>query len=190
VALLWVAGALGSAGLARWFRRLPIQDARPLPRTVYSSFVVFVVLLACVGGALLLRTPNIFPLLLGPAASAVIGSAFLGSAAYFLYGLWFPLWGAVRAPLWGFLAYDLVLIAPLVARVGVVDSAHRPALMLNIAVLVFSGALAVYYLLIARATRVWSPRPAQAERQATPLKTVVTATRKTASLVRAALSGE
>jgi len=62
--------------------------------------------------------------------------------------------------------------------------------MLNIAALVFSGAVAVYYLLIARATRVWSPRPAQAERQVAPLKTVVTATRKTASLVRAALSGE
>jgi hypothetical protein len=177
--------ALLSAGLARWLRRFPIQDTHPLPRPVFGSFVVFVLLLAFVGGALLLRTPNIFPLPLGPAAAAVIGSAFLGSAAYFRYGLRFPVWGAVRAPLWGFLAYDLVLIAPLVARVGLVDTAHRPALLLNIAVLVFSGAVAVYYLLLARATRVWSPRPAQNGRQASGLEEPGAVARKTASLVRA-----
>jgi len=96
-ALLCLPVALVSAGLARWFRRLPIQDTPPLPRTVYGSFVVFVVSLACVGGALALRTPNVFPLPLGPAVSALIGSAFLGSAASFLYGLRFPLWGNARA---------------------------------------------------------------------------------------------
>jgi hypothetical protein len=66
---------------------------------------------------------------------------------------------------------------PLAARLGAVDAAHRPALVVNITVLVVSGALAVYYLLLARATRVWSLRvwslrPAQKERQAAPLEEV------------------
>jgi len=182
IALLWVGGAVVSAGLALWFRRFRLQDAQPLPRPGWFSFMVFVLLLAFVGGALLLRTPNIFPLPLGPAAAAVIGSAFLGSTAYFLYSLKFPRWRTACAPLWGFLAYDLVLIVPLVSRLGSVDAAHRPALMINVAVLVVSGALAVYYLLLAPATRVWSPRvcsprvcsprPAQKARQAAPLEEV------------------
>jgi hypothetical protein len=183
-----VVGALVSAGLAFWFRRFRIRDAQPLPRLVNRSFVVFILLLAFVGCALLLRAPNIFPLSLGPAAAALIGSAFLGSTAYFLYSLRFPIWRNACAQLWGFLAYDLALIVPLVSRMRVVDAAHLPALMMNIAVLVFSGALAICYLLIVRATRVWSLRPAA--RVAAPLKSVGAARRKTASLVKAALSGE
>jgi hypothetical protein len=156
IALVWVVEAVTSIGLALWFRRFCVRGAQPLPRPVYLSFVLFALLLAFVGGSLLLRKPNIFPLPLGPAAAALIGSAFLGSTAYFLYSLRFPLWRHACAPLWGFLAYDLVLIAPLVSRLGSVDAAHRPALMINVAVLVVSGVLAVYYLLIARRTRIWS----------------------------------
>ena len=193
VGVLWVVGALVSAGLAFWFRRFRIQDAQPLPRLVNRSFVVFVLLLAFVGCALLLRAPNIFPLPLGPAAVALIGSAFLGSTAYFLYSLRFPIWRNACAQLWGFLAYDLALIVPLVSRMGVVDAAHRPALMMNIAVLVFSGALAICYLLIVPATRVWalrSARVARVARVAAPWKSVGAATRKTTSLVKAAPSGK
>ncbi len=182
VVFLWMSGALVSTGLAFWFRRFRIQDTHPLPRLVSRSFVVFVLLLAFVGGALLLRTPNIFPLPLGPAAAALIGSAFLGSTAYFLYSLRFPIWRNACAQLWGFLAYDLVLILPLASRLGSVDAAHRPALIMNVAVLVVSGALAVYYLLIARTTRVWSLYPTQVNQQ--PLKTAVAMARKTASQVR------
>ncbi|HEY7023275.1 MAG TPA: hypothetical protein VH349_19300 [Ktedonobacterales bacterium] len=182
-AFLWMGGALVSVGLAFWFRRFPLQDTQPLPRTVSRSFVVFVLLLAFVGGALLLRTPNIFPLPLGPGAAAVIGSAFLGSTAYFLYSLRFPLWRNACAPLWGFLAYDLALIVPLVSHLSVVDAAHRLALIINIAVLIFSGGLAICYLLIVRATRVWSLYPAQVNQQ--PLKIAVATVRKTVSQVRA-----
>src|SRR5262249_4307087 len=151
IALLWIGGALVSAGLAFYFRRYRIQGAQPLPRAVSVSYRVFVLLLAFVGGALLLRTPNVFPLPLAPAASALIGSAFLGSTAYFLYSLSFPLWRNACAQLWGFLAYDLALIVPLASRLGAVDTAHRPAMMLNVAVLVFSGSLAICFLLIVRA---------------------------------------
>jgi hypothetical protein len=148
-----------------------------------------VLLLAFVGGALLLRTPNVFPLPLAPAASALIGSAFLGSTAYFLYSLRFALWRNACAQLWGFLAYDLALIVPLASRLGVVDAAHRPALVINVAVLVFSGALAICFLLIVRATRVWKLPMAQAHRRAgEPVKRVAARARKSASLVWATLS--
>jgi hypothetical protein len=189
IALLWVCGALVSVGLAFYFRRYRIQNAQPLPRTVSVSFGVFALLLAFVGGALLLRTPNIFPLPLVPAASALIGSAFLGSSSYFLYSLRFPLWRNACAQLWGFLAYDLALIVPLASRLGSIDTAHRPAMMMNVAVLVFSGSLAICFLLIVRATRVWSLHQVRKARKAAPLKTIGAATRKTVSLVRATLSG-
>jgi hypothetical protein len=179
-ALLWVIGALVSAGLAFWFRRFRMRDTLALPGLVYRSFSAFVLLLAFVGGALLLRAPNIFPMPLGPAAAALIGSAFLGSTAYFLYSLRYPIWRNACAQLWGFLAYDLALIVPLMLRMGVADAAHRPALMLNIAVLVFSGALAMRYLLIVRPTRVWSARQTRDKRQVTSLKAVAATAQKTA----------
>jgi hypothetical protein len=189
IALLWFGGAVVSFGLAFYFRRYRIHNAQALPRTVSISFGVFVALLAFVGGALLLRTPNIFPLPLVPAASALIGSAFLGSTAYFLYSLRFPTWRNACAQLWGFLAYDLALIVPLASRLGAVDTAHRPAMMLNVAVLVFSGSLAICFLLIVRATRVWKLPVAQANQRAgVHVKRVAASARRTASLVRAALS--
>jgi hypothetical protein len=128
---------------------------------VRLSFTGFVLLLGLVGSAVLLRMPNVFPLTLGPASAALVGCSFLGSATYFLYSLIIPVWGNAYAQLWGFLAYDLVLIVPFVLRLGSIDGAHLPALLVNIAVLVYSGALAVYYLLIAKATRVLAPHTAQ-----------------------------
>jgi hypothetical protein len=189
-ALVCGAAALFSAGLALWSRRIAIRDAQPLPRFAAVAFVVYVLLLGFVGGALLLRRPNVFPLPLGPAAAALVGSAFLGSTAYFLYSLARPFWRNACSQLWGFLAYDLVLILPLISRIGVVDAAHRPALLLNIAVLVFSGVLAIYFLLIAPATRVWSGSPARNISEAAPLKAMGVAKRKTASVVRARLAAK
>jgi hypothetical protein len=157
-ALFCTGAAVLSAGAARWFRRFPITDVRPLPLAVRRSFGGFVLLLGFVSSAVLLRLPNVFPLTLGPASAALVGCSFLGSAVYFLYSLTFPVWSSAYAQFWGFLAYDLVLIVPFVLRLGSIDGAHLPALLVNIAVLVYSGALAVYYLLIAKATHALGPR--------------------------------
>jgi hypothetical protein len=102
----------------------------------------------------LLHMPNLFPLTLGPVSAALVGCSFLGSAVFFLYSLTFPAWSNAYTQLWGFLAYDLVLIVPFVLRLGSIDGAHLPALLVNLAVLVYSGALAIFYLLINKATRV------------------------------------
>jgi hypothetical protein len=157
-ALLCIGAAAISAGTTLWLRRYLVRDGQPLHQAVRRSFATFALLLGVVGTAVLLRVPNVFPLTLGPASAALVGCSFLGSAAYFLYGLTFPVWSNAYAQLWGFLAYDLVLIVPFVLRLGIIDSAHLPALLINLAVLVYSGALAVYYLLIAKATRLLVPR--------------------------------
>jgi hypothetical protein len=166
--LLCAVAAVASASLALWLRRFPALDVRPLSRPVYASFAVFVLLLALVGGAVLLRMPDVFPMTLAPANAALVGCSFLGSAAYFLYSLARPIWHNAYAQLWGFLAYDLVLIVPFALRLGTVDDAHLPALLVNTAVLVYSGALAVYYLLISRTTRIWAWHTSQAGRKAAP----------------------
>jgi hypothetical protein len=153
-ALLCTGAAVLSAGTTLWFRRFLVRDGRPLHQTVRLSFTAFALMLGVVGAAVLLGMPNVFPLALGPASSALVGCSFLGSAVYFLYSLTFPVWSNAHAQLWGFLAYDLVLIVPFLLRLGSIDSAHLPALLVNLAVLVYSGALAIYYLVIAKATRV------------------------------------
>lgn len=153
-----VGAAVLSASAARWFRRFPMRDARPVHHSVRLSFAGYVLLLGVVGSAVLLRVPRVFPLTLGPASAALIGCSFLGSAVYFLYSLSCPVWSNAYAQLWSFLAYDLVLIVPFVLLLGSVDGAHLPALLVNIAVLVYSGIFAVHYLLIAKATRVVGSR--------------------------------
>jgi hypothetical protein len=154
VELLCVVAACISAGIALWFRRFRIRDRQPLPRLVQIAFVVFVLLLAVVGLAMQFGLSFSYYVALGPAAAALVGSSFLGSAAYFLCSLVLPVWGNARAQLWGFLAYDLVLLAPLASRLSSVDAAHWSALVVYVAVLVLSGMLAIYYLLIAPAMRV------------------------------------
>ncbi len=124
-----------------------------MPLPVRVSFGVFVVVLLLVGSALLLQVPNVFAWPLNPMSSALVGCFFLGSACYFLYGLIFPRWHTACGQLWSFLAYDLVLIVPFLLRAATVSSAQLPSLIVNTIILVYSAALALYYLLIKQETR-------------------------------------
>ena len=56
----------------------------------------------------------------------------------------------------GFLAYDLVLIAPFLMHFATVDPVLRNNLVVYVTVLVYSGGLAAYYLFVERRTRVGS----------------------------------
>jgi hypothetical protein len=85
----------------------------------------------------------------------VIGLMFLGAATYFAYGLLRPSWANAAGQLAGFLAYDLVLIGPFLSRLPTVAPEHRAGLTIYIAVVSYSGLLAIYYLFIHPATRVW-----------------------------------
>lgn len=159
--LLCSVAAIVSMVIFLRFRRFPIEDTRPTPLPVRISFGVFVVVLLLVGGALLLRVPNVFAWTLTPVSSALLDCFFLGSASYFLYGLLLPRWQNARGQLWSFLAYDLVLIVPYLLHLAAVKSAQLPSFIVNAVILVYSAALAIYYLLIKKETRIQFSRARQ-----------------------------
>jgi hypothetical protein len=144
--------ALASGATFFWSRRLLLTDPRSTPVLVKISFGIFVTALLLAGGALILHTP-IFPWDLNPDSSVIFGCIFLGDAFYFLYALLRPRWGNALGQLLSFLAYDLVLIVPFVLLFNTVKPDRIFGLIVYIAVLVYSGTLAVYYLFINRQTR-------------------------------------
>ena len=146
---------LTSGAAFLWSRRLPLTDPRPTPALVKVSFGIFIASLFLAGGALVLHLP-VFPWDLNPDSSVVFGCIFLGDAFYFLYGLFRPRWGNAFGQLLSFLAYDLVLIVPFVLLFDTVKPERMFNLVVYTAVLVYSGGLAVYYLLIDPQTRFGS----------------------------------
>ena len=78
----------------------------------------------------------------------IFGFIYLGAAVYFLYGFVQPRWSNAAGQLIGFLAYDIVLIGPFVDRFDEVTGRQLLSLIIYSAVLVFSGALAFYYLFV------------------------------------------
>ena len=150
--------ALVSAVAFLWSRRLPLHDPRPTPRFLLFSFGLFTVILILAGGALIFRVPTIFPWPLNPDSSVLFGCIFLGDAFYFFYGLLVPRWQNAYGQLLSFLAYDLVLIFPFFGLFSSVKPEHRLSLILYVAVLLYSGLLAIYYLLLNNKTRGWQAR--------------------------------
>lgn len=151
--LVSVLMALASGASFLWSRKLPLHDSRPTPPLVKISFGIFITALFLAGGALILRMP-IFPWALNPDSSVIFGCIFLGDAFYFLYGLFRPSWHNALGQLLSFLAYDLVLIVPFIGLLNTVESGRMVNLIVYIAVLVYSGGLAVYYLFINSQTRI------------------------------------
>ena len=133
-------------------RRQAIVDPRPLPPLIRLSFGLFAATLIVVGSALL-GGAAVFPWPLQAPAGAIFGWTFLGAATYFLDGVIRPRWHNARGQLLGFLAYDLVLIGPFLAHLGNVLPAHRLSLIVYLAVLGYSGGLAIYYLWLHPPTR-------------------------------------
>jgi hypothetical protein len=157
-ALVCAAGALVSLLLVLWFRRYPLQDNRPMPLPVRVSFGVFVAVLVLAGVGILLRLPNVFGWRLHPTTAALLSWFFLGAACYFLYGLLHTGWQNACGQLWAFLAYDLVLIVPYLLHFAHVHPEQLPSLLINTLVLVYSAALAIYYLLVKPSIRSWRER--------------------------------
>jgi hypothetical protein len=123
-----------------------------------GSFAAFTAILTAVGIALIFRTDGVMPWPLDPDTSVIIGWIFVGNASYFLYGAVRARWDAARAQLWSFLAYDIVLLGPLLLHYRDAPPDLRTNVIVYSAILVYSGALAVYYLLLNRRTRGWGPR--------------------------------
>jgi len=138
-----------------WSRKYEVRDIRPLPGLIKISFIVFFIVLILTGFNLVRQAPVVFPWPLKPESSVIFGWIFLGAATYFATALSDPKWHSARGQLLGFLAYDLILIGPFLGHLNVVKDEHRLSLIIYIAVLVYSGALAVYYLFINKMTRSW-----------------------------------
>src|SRR5579859_4101856 len=152
-ALVFGLAAAGSAGAFLFAWHIPWADPRPMPQPVRLSFATFAVILTGAGVALLLHA-SIFPWQLGLETSVMFGLIFLGAATYFIYGALDPHWGNAVGQLAGFLAYDLVLLAPFSERFSTARGGSLISLIIYVAFLVYSGMLASYYLFAANATRI------------------------------------
>lgn len=100
------------AAIGLWARRVPVRDARLLPRWVRVVFVGFCAILVPAGIALLFQADRVFPWDISPENSTVAGVAFLSAAALFAVIVARPLWIFGEMALASFLAYDLVLAVP------------------------------------------------------------------------------
>jgi hypothetical protein len=152
-ALAFGLAAAGSAGAFLFARQIPWADPRSMPQPVRLSFGVFAMVLVGAGGALLLHV-SIFPWQLGQETSVMFGLIFLGAATYFICGVLDPHWGNAVGQLAGFLAYDLVLLAPYIERFSTAQGGSLISLIIYVAFLVYSGTLASYYLFASKATRI------------------------------------
>ena len=84
----------------------------------------------------------------------MFGLTFLGAATYFIYGTLDPHWSNAVGQLAGFLAYDVVLLAPFTERFSTARGGSLVSLIIYVAFLVYSGTLASYYLFASNATRI------------------------------------
>lgn len=140
-------------------QRQPWLDTRRMPTILRVAFVGFAVALVLVAVQLIRQSPGIFPWPLAAGSSVMYGFIFLGAAVYFIVGVIEARWASATGQLIGFLAYDLVLIIPFVQRFGSVPAEHRTSLIVYTAVLVVSGVLALWYLLLAPSTRLGGSGP-------------------------------
>jgi hypothetical protein len=145
--------AAGSAGAFLFAWQIPWADPRSMPQPVRLSFSAFAVVLIGAGVALLLHA-NIFPWRLGSETSVMFGLIFLGAATYFICGALDRHWGNAVGQLAGFLAYDLVLLAPFFEHFNIAQGGSLVSLIIYIVFLVYSGTLASYYLFASNATRI------------------------------------
>jgi hypothetical protein len=152
-ALAFGLAAAGSAGAFLFARPIPWADPRSMPQLVRLSFGAFAMILTGAGAALVVHA-GIFPWQLGQETSVMFGLIFLGAATYFIYGALDPHWGNAVGQLAGFLAYDLVLLAPFLDHFSTARGGSLVSLITYVAFLVYSGALASYYLFASNATRI------------------------------------
>jgi hypothetical protein len=146
--------------LFRYGHQAPFRDTRPMPLALRVAFGIFALLLAIVGSLLVAVHPNIFPWPLGPENSVIYGFIFLGAMCYFLYGLYYPVWGNAAGQMVGFIAYDIVLILPFIRHFANVKPEMHTSLVIYTTVVVASALIALYFLFLHPETRFGARRVA------------------------------
>jgi hypothetical protein len=153
-AAVMAVGATYAVVLMRIGSRAPLRDTRPIPTLVRISFGLFAAVLILAGVLLVIGADNILPWVVDEDTGVMVGFIFLGAASSYVYGFLRPKWGYVTAPLLGFLAYDVILLWPLLDHFSDVLDEHRASLVIYVTVVVYSCALAIYFLLIRPDTRL------------------------------------
>ena len=156
---LCLIGAFFGLGMLLWSRRFPIDKSLAMPHLVKWSFVIFIIALVFVSVQLFFQIPNVIPWKITPELSVVIGCMFFGAVIYFLFGVLRPSWANAAGQLLAFLAYDLVLIVPFLQRLPTVIPEHRVGQIVYIAVLIYSGLIAIFYLFVHAPTRLRVSKP-------------------------------
>ena len=156
-AIVFGIACAGSAAAFALSRGIAWRDERAMPAPVRGSFAAFAAILIGVGIALLFHA-DIFPWRLGKESSVMFGLVYLGAAVYFIHGVLVPRWSNAAGQLAGFLAYDVILLAPFLAHFSVVHGGALTSLIIYVAFLVYSGALGAYYLFVAESTRLGTGR--------------------------------
>jgi hypothetical protein len=152
-AIVFGLACLGSAVAFARTRTIAWVDPRPMPGPVRVSFAAFAVILVAAGTALIFHA-EIFPWPLTAESSVMFGMVYLGAAVYFVHGFLRPMWANAAGQLAGFLAYDIILLAPFLDRFGEAGGGELRSLIVYTAFLLYSGVLAVYYLFLARPTKI------------------------------------
>ena len=158
-AVMFAVFALVNAIVLVFSLRTPQRDRRPIDRFLRGSLGVFWVVLLYASIQLFRRSPTIFPWTIEPEVEVMIGWLFFGSTAYFAWGFFRPSWHNARGQLLAFLAYDIVLLPRYLLLFSTVEPDHLPSLIVYVIVLVYSSALAIYYLFINPKTRGWAIKP-------------------------------
>ena len=124
-----------------------------MPALVRGSFGAFAIILVAAGTALLFHA-DIFPWPLTSESSVMFGLVYLGAAVYFIHGFLLPKWSNAAGQLAGFLAYDVILLAPFLDHFKDVSGGDLVSLVIYVTFLLYSGGLAVRYLFLAEEIRI------------------------------------
>jgi hypothetical protein len=157
--IITAASAFAGLLMFLWSIRIPLDRSAHTPGLVRWSFVVFVVGLLIVGARAILKVRNAVPWTITPELSVLIGCMFLGASAYFAYGVLRPGWLNSVGQLIGFLAYDLVLIVPFLTRLATTPPERMPGLIVYTVVVLYSGIIAIIYLVPLRQRRASTVTP-------------------------------
>jgi len=124
----------------------PGDGGRLMPLVKWSC-AVFAVALLLAGAGLVARYETIFPWPLSPQSSTLFGLTFIGLSVIYASTWLRGGWGAGMVAMSGFLVYDLVLLPPFLMHFGTVAPERLFSLVLYVIVLIYSAAVAIYFLL-------------------------------------------
>ncbi len=144
--------------LSAWAHRQPNRDVRPLTKPMRFWFVAYILVLIAGGIALVRTVPGIMPWPLKPETSMLYGWIFLAAICSFAYPLARPRVEYAAVGLWGFLAYDAVLIPPFLAHFKTVKAELMTSLVVYVVALVLTAIISIWYLFISPATRIVNRR--------------------------------